>query len=266
LSAERVRSPAKIARRLKLLPQVARAIKNWPTFMLHYALGCVPARAYELRVGARIRIGRGVDHVPIIEVFLRRDYGVPPADAVVVDLGANIGVFAIFAAVTARARVFAYEPAPKIYALLQENVRLNGCGASITCRNEAAAGAVGDRELVVDGPGIFFPTLVPPVPGAGGRATVRCTTLEEILASHRLAAVDLLKIDIEGSEYELLYGARDCLTRIREIRMEYHNVDAAERNVEHLTRYLAGQGYRITRLQSNSPTHGNLWAVRRSGE
>jgi len=111
-----VRSPGKLARRLRLLPLVARDVENWPAFMYHYALGFVPTRAYEFRNGARLKIGRGVDHVPIIEIFLRRDYGTPPDDAVIVDLGANIGVFSIYATATARnARVYAYPPSTSCY-------------------------------------------------------------------------------------------------------------------------------------------------------
>ena len=260
----RFRSPAKIARRLGLLPRVARVVKNWPAFMRHYALGTVPARPYEFRNGARLKIGRGVDHVPIIEIFVRRDYGQPADDAVVVDLGANIGVFAIYAAVTARnARVHAYEPLLSFYRLMLENVRLNGCAESITGHNCAVAGEALGRELYLDGPDLFFPRLV----ATGGessaaRMPVRCTTLEELMAAPELARVDLLKIDVEGAEYEVLYGAQACLERVREIRMEYHATDLAGHEVDTLKRFLTGRGYQITHQRATSPTHGNLWAAR----
>ena len=230
--------------------------------MYHYALGSVPTNAYSFRNGARIQIGRGVDHVPIIEIFMRRDYGSVPDDAVVLDLGANIGVFAVYAAVTARStRVFAYEPMDSFYELLQENVRLNGCSDAVTCSRQAVAGTAAERALYFDGPDLLFPTLVPPDRTASG-ARVGCVSLDRILSDHGLARVDLLKMDIEGAEYEVLYGAESCLDRIREIRMEYHAIDETDRNVEGLQRFLTASGFRITRLKASSRTHGNLWAAR----
>lgn len=260
-----VRSPAKIARRLKLWPLAARLVENWPAFMYHYALGSVPAGAYAFRNGARIKIGRGVDHAPIVEVFLRQDYGRPPDDAVIVDLGASIGVYAIYAAVTARnARVYAYEPMRSFYELMQENVRLNGRVDTITCFNCAVAGTAAERDLFHGGPGLFFPTLIVPERGAtAGRTPVPCTTLDDVLASNGLSGVDLLKIDIEGAEYEVLYGAQACLERIREIRMEYHTVDGVGHDVESLKQFLTRRGYRITRERANTMTNGTLWATRR---
>lgn len=260
-----VRSPAKIARRLRLWPLAARAVRNWPAFMVHYALGTVPAGGYAFRNGARLKIGRGVDHVPIIEVFLRQDYGTPPDDAVIVDLGASIGVFSIYAAATARnVRVYAYEPMPPFFRLLEDNVRLNGRGGAITCVNAAVAGTAAERDLYVGGTSFFFPTLLPSTADASApRTRVPCTTLDDVVAAHRLARVDLLKMDIEGAEYEVLYGAHACLERVREIRMEYHTVDQAERNLEGLKRFLTARGYRIARERADTPTNGTLWAVRR---
>jgi FkbM family methyltransferase len=265
---ESFRSPAKIARRLKLFPLVFGQISNWATFMRNYALGLVPSGSYDFRNGARIKIGRGVDHVPIIEIFLRRDYGTLPNDAVILDLGANIGVFAIYAATTARnVRIYAYEPLPEFYELMRENVRLNKHTDTVECFNYAVCGEATTRDIYVAGTDFFFPTFVSPSNGdeKATRLKVHCTTLAEILDANQLEHVDLLKMDIEGAEYEVF-----CQTppryfeRIKEIRMEYHNLDTKERNVARLKDFLSNHGYHITREQINTPTNGNLWARRKN--
>ncbi|HVS80576.1 MAG TPA: FkbM family methyltransferase [Pyrinomonadaceae bacterium] len=260
--AESFRSPAKVARRLKLLPQIARRVKNWPAFMYHYAFGFVPARPYIFRNGAALKIGRAPEHGPIIEIFVRRDYGTPPDDATIVDLGANIGGFSVYAATIARnARVYAYEPMPDFYRLMQENVRLNGQTDVIKCFNYAVAGTSADRELFTAGTNFFFPTLIAPEGAHCAGTRVHCTTLAAILDVNRLAQVDLLKMDIEGAEYEILYRTPpEYFARIKEIRMEYHNLDAAGQNVEGLKRFLTAQGYLVTHEQATTPTNGNLWA------
>ncbi len=259
-----VRSPRKVARRLKLLPLARRELRSWPRFMWCYALGIVPKRPYVFRNGARLRIARGVEHVPIIEIFLRRDYGEVPEDATILDLGASTGVFAVYAmAQTTRSRVLSYEPMPGSYALLGDNVRLNGVGDRVTAERAGVTGEGGERELIV---GTFFPSFIaeaPTVAGATETLTVPCVALADIFARHDLDAVDLLKLDIEGAEYEVLYDADpDVLGRIHEIRMEAHDLDDDGRNVKALKRFFADAGFVVTREDRDPGGTVALWADR----
>jgi FkbM family methyltransferase len=234
--------------------------------MYNYALGIVPAQPYIFRNGARVRIARGVDHVPIIEVFLKQDYGSIPRDSVIIDLGASIGVFSIYAAASSTgSRIYAYEPMPAFYHLLRENVRLNRTGGRIRCFNIAAAGRAQTRTLYVSGTHFQFPTCVrPEEPEPSQQLSVPCITLAEILESNQLERVDLLKMDIEGSEYEVLYETTaSVFARIREIRMEYHNLGSNGRNAPELQKFLTHRGYAITYWHATSDANGNLWASRR---
>jgi FkbM family methyltransferase len=200
--ARSFRSPAKIARRLKLTPLAARKLTSWPRFMFNYALGLVPEAPYEFRNRARIRIGRGIDHVPIIEIFLREDYGAVADGAVILDLGANIGTFSVYAATTARdVTIYAYEPMAEFYRLMKENIRLNRLDGAVKCFNSAVGSDTRVRELFVEGADLFFPSLVAPGgDGAARKVRVSCTTLADILDSNELQRIDLLKMDCEGAE------------------------------------------------------------------
>jgi FkbM family methyltransferase len=255
-----IRSPRKVARRLKVLPLARRELSSWPRFMAGYGLGLVPRRPYRFRSGAQLRIGRGVDHVPIIEVFMRRDYGSVDPGATVLDLGASTGVFAIYAAVTAPgARIIAYEPMAAAYTLLVENVALNA--VNVECRNAGVAAVTGETTLYVDGPDLLFPSMVPPRPGFPGVA-VSGVTLADIMGREGLDAVDLLKLDVEGAEYDVLYATpADCLARIAEIRMEAHDLDNDRRNPAALGRFLRECGYRITRERRDPAGVVSLWAT-----
>ncbi len=263
---ENFRSPGKIARRLKYLPLAIKKIRNWPAFISCYALGLIPKRPYQFRNGAQLIIGRGMDHVPILEIFLNEEYGTNLSDdAVVIDLGANIGVFTVYATSSARnVRVYAYEPFPAFWALLKENVRLNRREGTVHCFNSAVATETGTRDLYLSGGNFFFPTLM------GGtnndnheRVTVCCTTLAEIMESNHLEHVDLLKMDCEGAEYEILYPTPPSyLKRIDQIRMEFHNLDSHERHVDGLRRFFTRSGFLVTHLRPISETNGTLWAER----
>jgi FkbM family methyltransferase len=259
------RTPSKVARRLKLTPLAARKIRNWPRFMFNYAWGVVPASPYAFRNRARVQIGRGVDHVPLIEIFLREEYGTIPAGAVILDIGANIGAFSIFAATSARGvRIYAYEPTAGFFRLMRDNIRLNGLDEVVTCFNLAVGATPGERDLVLESSTFSFPTLVDPQhKGDTGTVRVQCTSLAEILDSNALERVDLMKMDCEGAEYEVLYGTpQRYLERILEIRMEYHNLRPERANGEALAAFLRSRGYEITMTAAAAPTGGNLWARR----
>ena len=83
------------------------------------------------------------------------------------------------------------------------------------------------------------------------------------MESNHLERIDLLKMDCEGAEYEILYSTPPShLERIAAIRMEYHNLDSHERNVEGLKRFFTGSGFTVTHVKPFSGTNGTLWAER----
>jgi FkbM family methyltransferase len=257
------RSPSRIARRLRLTPLVARHVRNWPRFMVNYAWGAVPGSPYAFRNGARLQIGRGVDHVPIIEIFLRQEYGEVDDGAVILDIGANIGTFSVYAGRSARAvTIYAYEPTAEFFALLQDNIRLNGLAGAVRCFNLAVAGETRVRQLALESRTLSFPTLLPSTSDRVTRTVdVQATSLADILDANALERVDLLKMDCEGAEYEILYSTPDrYLARVREIRMEYHQLPAERCNRDALATFLQSRGYQITMTTPAAQTSGNLWA------
>src|SRR5262249_43492503 len=158
---------------------------------------------YQFRNGARLQIDRGVDHVPIIEIFLRGDYGTVADGAVVVDLGASIGAFSIYAATTARrVIVYAYEPASHYFRRLVHNIRINGLEREIKCFEAAIAGNTEARELFLESPDRLFPSLMSRSGGTGRSVRVPCTTLAEVIAANAIERIDILKLDCEGAEYD----------------------------------------------------------------
>ena len=72
-------------------------------------------------------------------------------------------------------------------------------------------------------------------------------------------------MDCEGSEYDILYSAPpEALSRISELRIEYHHLDAPEENVDSLKQFLKAAGFAVTLEEAISETNGNLWARRRT--
>jgi FkbM family methyltransferase len=146
----------------------------------------------------------------------------PDGPPVVVDVGANIGVFTILAAQAGqgRWRVHAFEPSVDTVAMLQANLAANQCPlAWVTIHPACVGGADGQTLFAVGG----VPTgrrILRREEGGGQAVTV--VRLDTVLASER-QRVRLVKIDTEGHEPEVLAGARALLrASCATVFLEYH--------------------------------------------
>ena len=208
----------------------------------------------ETRGGLRILLsGHPHDAITVFVVFIRGDYGRIAPGSVVADVGANIGVFALWAAHCGAKRVLAFEPSASTFALLQRNVEENGLqdvieahraavygvdGAQVPfARNGSMYSAIGDDS---DGESDLVPTVTlnTIVRRAGGR-------------------VDLLKLDCEGAEYAAIEAAD--LGGVGEVKLEYHRGRA-----DQLIAWFEDRSFRVAMWRPANEELGNLWAIRTS--
>lgn len=148
-------------------------------------------------------------------------------DEVVMDLGANVGVFAVMAGALG-ARVVAVEAQSGLIPTLVDNLSRNGV------RNWSIEWA-----LVGAGTGAFSREQVRRN-ASHWKDTPPTITLDQLIEKHQLERIDLIKIDIEGSEFDLLRGSPTWLNRITRMVMEVHQEygDAKE-----LVELLRGSGF-----------------------
>lgn len=124
----------------------------------------------------------------------------------VVDIGANIGYFSILGAslVGAQGKVYAFEPNPENAKLLEASRRANGFEHLVIY--QVAAGR--RPGLLVLNTSYSNGTTATPsqeLSSLLGSRTVPCLDLDTLL--HRAERIDLMKIDIEGAEYNAVVGA-----------------------------------------------------------
>lgn len=123
----------------------------------------------------------------------------------VVDIGANIGIYSLLAAmrIGASGRVFAVEPNPLLQARLRTNLALNGFGGRVEVVGAAVSDRSGHCELSVHQGNLGEASIVKTVTGAE-TVRVECCTLRELLEQHHVTRIDMLKIDVEGAEDRVL--------------------------------------------------------------
>ena len=199
--------------------------------------------------------------------YLRHGVDLEPG-AVVLDVGANVGVAAVFFAGICRAgEVHCFEPVGPIYETLSSNIRsLASCtaypyglsrssGTTTIAYYPHAAAMSGlyadphrDQELVrrcLLNSGLSTQEAAARLAGSYQLVTLECElrTLSQALVDEGIDAVDLLKIDVERAELDVLDGiSDDDWPRIYQVVLEVH--DLASRAAT-ITDRLRQRGFRV---------------------
>jgi FkbM family methyltransferase len=180
------------------------------------------------------------------------------------DVGANIGFFSLVAArqVGAEGGVYSFEPVPSNVALIRRNAELNSL-RTIRVFPEAVGATSGRAELLVArhiGGAVLASAGRPP--DAQGRITVDLVTLDDAMQKHGLRPPTLMKIDVEGAEFDVLRGASGIL-RAHKPKLIYEIDDATEAGVQRKSQeietFLKTAGYSIQPLPNSYSMDG--WRV-----
>jgi FkbM family methyltransferase len=173
---------------------------------------------------------------------------------VVVDGGANEGLFTLFAAqrVGPEGTVLSVEPSTREFERLEANIEINRLG-NVKAFKVALGSRAGEVVLAVAEPRhAGMNTVEPRDPGHSvplwteSTEAVSLETIDEIVARSGLARLDLVKLDIEGSEVDALDGAHAAIARFRPIILleaEEERLAQQGRTKEDLTRALDELGY-----------------------
>ncbi|MCI0393832.1 MAG: FkbM family methyltransferase [Chloroflexi bacterium] len=217
--------------------------------------GSVPAEVALRRTGLRFKIRSAMDAWVIKETCLDADYRPPGGfrpDWTVVDIGAGLGDFTVYAAKQCpQGTVHAYEPLASSFALLEHNLALNGVTNAKAFRL-AAASAGGTLAVAPEEVEAVSTRFV----AAPGEKVATAVSLAEVLDVLPDGVCDLMKIDCEGCEFDLLLKSLpELLARIRRLSMETHE-GLAGHTAGELAVYLRERGFTVQ--QRPNPAHAYL--------
>lgn len=177
------------------------------------------------------------------EIFQEQQYldvvpTVKDQQIVVLDIGANVGFFAVRQALKhgKNLRLLAFEPDPETYARLQANVgRIKRrVGSDITCYNCALDTHTGQAKFLQD---MSVESRILDDDSTAPAITVQITTLDSIVEKEGITKIDLIKLDVEGHELKVLAGGSKALAITENITLEYHHPDFVEEIGKLLTPY-----------------------------
>jgi FkbM family methyltransferase len=210
-----------IFRRIKLF-------KNWYTLVFPFNRRYPKERILLFRNGIKMFVPDvySNDLAMVIEDWVANEYGELPQQGVITDAGAHIGSFSLLAAAKTHAHIFAIEPVPANFAILQKNIALNHLENRVTACEIALGGKSGTEKIFLNSINSAGHGFVPPkdvVPLMTESIEVRVQTLEDFLDEQPIAEVAFMKCDIEGSEYAMLFNAsQECFSKIKTMIIEMH--------------------------------------------
>jgi len=141
------------------------------------------------------------------------------AGEVLVDVGANVGMYTVWAAKTRGVRVFAFEPESQNYGLLNRNLMLNGLGESVKayCLALSDAAGLSELHLASTDPGTSCHQLGEKVDHhhrpAKPRFSQGCVSarLDDLVRDGVVPPPQHIKIDVDGFEPKVIAGAAQVL-------------------------------------------------------
>jgi FkbM family methyltransferase len=247
-----VRGTAHVAKRARQTPALFR---NFPGVFRDLALSGTRWAPEEITF--RMRNGYTVvspnadgARFPLYEVFGDDGYqvdelgaGIDP-DAVVLDVGGQIGSFALAMAKTLPScRVQVYEASPTSASYISRNISGNGLQDRVTVHAKAMAGEVGSFTFVDSGTASGHNGLTAPE-GLGTEVTVPSETFDNAVKNAG-GSVQIVKMDVEGAEYDIILRSDPASwADVRKVVMEYHPVSG--HTLDELVQFFASVGLEPT--------------------
>ena len=194
-------------------------------------------------------------HVWLIEEYKSKNFEIKDTD-LVIDVGGHIGLFSLYAAQFCKnGAIYSFEPIKENYQLLSDNVNSNNLkqiktfNLAVSTSNSTVKLYLNDDEA---GHSMFSKS--------SKTVTVNSISLQRIFDDNNIENCNFLKLDCEGTEYEILENLpTSYFDKIEKIVIEYHMADSHPELLDQLKKLLISQNYNI-KIKKLFPDIGFLYA------
>jgi len=184
------------------------------------------------------------------EIFERKIYDIELINPkYIVDVGSNIGISVLyFASRYPKASIICFEPDDTAYTFLEKNIAKNKLQKTI-CYKFGMAQTERNAILYSNNNGETTATLIKPAKNIGQKSEI----VLKKLSSYITLEVDLLKIDTEGSEFEILQDLIDNnkLELVKNIIVEFHDLPLNGEKIHEMLNIISRAGFSISKYHDN---------------
>lgn len=182
------------------------------------------------------------------EIFVDENYKFSQLSEkpIIYDCGSNVGTSCLyFFRFYPSSKIYAFEPDPVIYSVLKQNI--NSYKTTNVLPHNSAVwidnNGVQFTQQGADGSSIF---------SEGNKISVPSIRLKDFLEKEE--QIDLLKIDIEGAEYEVIKDCKDSLGNVKNIFVEYHSYLSTDQKLSDILKIFEDCGFRYFIRQETDRT------------
>ena len=138
---------------------------------------------------------------------------------IIIDIGANIGYYALLESqLASNGKVFAMEPVPESFSLLDKNIKLNEC-KNIDAYKMAISDISGKSKMYVYDKRNRCSFIKDPSGNIINEVEVPIMTLDQFVESHVNQYPTLIRMDLEGYEFQVIKGAHNILNNNRPLKL-----------------------------------------------
>ncbi|MBA7490716.1 hypothetical protein ES702_01259 [subsurface metagenome] len=234
--------------KFKALIKMFRLLDNWDDYLKDYWRSA-PQSNFRLRDG---KIINGIERVIFNEIFIYEDYfpnenfKIKKGD-IVMDIGANVGTFSIYC--KDAKKIYAFEPVLENIKLLKGNLLKNSI-TNVEVIDKAVTSKKGFQKIYISGKNNAAHTLInSDVVETIRTEIINTIPLEDFIKENKIKEINFLKLDCEGSEFEILYSlSEESFKKIDKISMEVHNFTGKE-DFNKLVDFLRKKGFEVERSE-----------------
>ncbi len=155
------------------------------------------------------------------EYSLPDDYDISD-DAIILDIGGNIGAFALYATGwNNKAKIYSFEPNPQVFPLL----RINTQNHDNIKKYFFGLGDKNESLILYQNPVNTGASSTSQQYRGASKVKIEIKDALEVLKELNIEKIDVLKIDTEGAELSILKSLKPVLDKIQVIMLEYHSIN-----------------------------------------
>ncbi|MBK5210577.1 MAG: FkbM family methyltransferase [Flavobacteriaceae bacterium] len=260
--------------KLNRYQNLIKRVLNWKFYILKKVVGFNEDFEFNIRNFGKILVLKNMLG-PFRENFLDDIYfkHIPKSvfntnqNPVIIDIGANVGFFSLAAfSKYPKAKIYAFEPHPYCFKVLknykQEFKRFdwNIFNQAVSNKNENIFLNTNNLEGFTTVTSVFKKSKDIKV------FAVKAVSFDTFLEENKIDYIDFIKLDCEGSEYEILYALpKEKFKIIKSLCIETHKGENENQNLNSLNKYLKNVGYK-TEILDEGNYSGYIWAWKSKNE